>query len=66
MIAERIVRELFIRERNRKVSLVFITPSHSFYCANNVIMKIPNKQELQKIEINLLSNIDFKEFVNLY
>ena len=28
MIAERIVRELFIRERNRKASLVFITPSY--------------------------------------
>ena len=29
-------------------------------------MKIPNMQELQQIEINLLSDIDFKEFVNLY
>ena len=28
MIAELIVRELFIRERNTKVSLAFITPSY--------------------------------------
>ena len=29
-------------------------------------MKIPNKQELQQIPINHSSNIDFKDFTNLY
>ena len=30
------------------------------------IMKIPNKQELQKITSNNSSDIDFKDFMNLY
>ena len=29
-------------------------------------MKIPNKQELQQLIYNHSSDIDFKEFVNLY
>ena len=29
-------------------------------------MKSPNKQELQQIAFNHLSDIDFKEFMNLY
>ena len=29
-------------------------------------MKIPNKQELQQIVFNHSSDIDFKDFVNLY
>ena len=29
-------------------------------------MKIPNKQELQKIAFNHLSYIGFKDFMNLY
>ena len=29
-------------------------------------MKIPNKQELQQIGFNNSSDIDFKEFMNLY
>ena len=31
-----------------------------------VIIKIPNKQELQQIAFNHLSDFDFKEFMNLY
>ena len=30
------------------------------------VMKIPNKQELHKITFNHSSNIDFKDFMNLY
>ena len=30
------------------------------------IMKIPNKQELQQIAFNHSSDIDFKDFMNLY
>ena len=29
-------------------------------------MKIPNKQDLQQTAFNHSSNIDFKEFMNLY
>ena len=39
----------------------FIT---QFYFA--VIMKIPNKWELQEIAFNPSSDIDFKDFMNLY
>ena len=30
------------------------------------IMKIPNKRELQQIAINHSSDIDFKDFINIY
>ena len=30
------------------------------------MLKTPNKQELQQISFNHPSNIDFKEFMNLY
>ena len=29
-------------------------------------MKIPNKRELQQIELSHLSDIDFQDFINLY
>ena len=29
-------------------------------------MKIPNKRELQQIELNYLSDIDFKDFMKIY
>ena len=29
-------------------------------------MKIPNKRELQQIALNHLSDIDFKDFMNIY
>ena len=29
-------------------------------------MKIPNKQELQQIVFNNSSNVDFRDFMNLY
>ena len=29
-------------------------------------MKIPNKQELQQIALNHLSDIDFRDFINSY
>ena len=30
------------------------------------IMKIPNKRELQQIAINYSSDVDFKDFMNIY
>ena len=55
-----VVTELFIRGRKLNISVVFITQSYfavpktfTFY----FIMKIPNKQDLQQIELNHSSDI---------
>ena len=61
-----VVTELIIRGRKRNISLVFTTQSY-FVVPKNVrlnsihylIMKIPNKQELQKIASNNSSDIEF-------
>ena len=45
-----IVTELFIR----------LNSTHFF------IMKIPNKRELEQFALNHLSDIDFKDFMNIY
>ena len=67
-----IVTELFIRGR-KLLSIVFITQSY-FKVPKDVrlnsthffIMKIPNKRELQQIALNHSSDIDFKDFMNIY
>ena len=68
-----IVTELFIRGRKLNISLVFITQSY-FKVPKDVrlntshffIAKIPNKRELQQIAINHSSDINTKDFVNIY
>ena len=68
-----IVTELFIRGRTLNISIVFITQS-CFKVPKDVrlnsthffIMKIPNKRELQQIALNHSSDIDFKDFMNIY
>ena len=68
-----IVTELFIKGRKLNISLVFITQSY-FKVPKDVrlntthffIMKIPNKRELQQIAISHSSDIDFKDFINVY
>ena len=68
-----IVAELFIRVRKLNISIVFITQSY-FKVPKDVrlnsthffIMKIPNKRELQQIALNHSSDIDFKDFMNIY
>ena len=68
-----IVTELFIRGRKLNISIVFITQSY-FKVPKDVrlnsthffIMKIPNKRELQQIALNQSSDIDFKDFMNIY
>ena len=68
-----LVTELFIKGKNLKVSLVFIVQSY-FAEPQNIrlnsthyfIMKIPNKQELQQIVFNHLSDIGYENFMNLY
>ena len=68
-----IVPELFIRGRKLNISLVFITQSY-FKIPKDVrlntshffIAKIPNKRELQQIAINHSSDINTKDFANIY
>ena len=68
-----VVTELFIRGRKLNISIVFITQSY-FKVTKDVrlnsthffIVKIPNKRELQQIALNHSSDIDFKDFMNIY
>ena len=68
-----IVTELFIRGRKVNISLVFITQSY-FKIPKDVrlnatdfsIAKIPNKRELQQIATNHSSDINTKDFANIY
>ena len=68
-----IVPELFITGRKLNISLVFITQSY-FKIPKDVrlntshffIAKIPNKRELQQIAINHSSDINTKDFANVY
>ena len=68
-----IVTELFIRGRKLNISLVFITQSY-FKVPKDVMLntghlfiaKIPNKRELQQIVINHSSDINTKDFANIY
>ena len=65
-----IATELFIRGRKLKISLFFITQSYFKDVRLNTthffIMKIPNKTELRQIAINHSSEINTKEFINIY
>ena len=68
-----IVTDLSITGRKLNISIAFITESY-FAVSKNIrrnsadyfIIKIPNKQELQQIAFNHSSDIDFKDFMNLY
>ena len=67
-----IVIELFVRCKKLNISLVFITKSY-FAVPKNIRLNsthsftiiIPNKQETQRISLIYLSDIDFKDFMNL-
>ena len=68
-----IVSELFIRCRKLNISLEFISQSY-FKVPKNVrnnstyffIMNIPNKRELQQIAINHSSDINTRDFIEIY
>ena len=68
-----IVTEFFIRCRKLNISLGFISQSY-FKVPKDVrnnstyffIMKIPNKRELHQIAINHSSNINTKDFIEIY
>ena len=68
-----IVTELFIRDRKLNISIVFIMQSYfkgpkdvRLNSTHFFFMKIPNKRELQQIALNHSSDIDFKDFMNIY
>ena len=68
-----VLTELFIRGRKLNISIVFITQSYSkvpkhvmLISTHFLIMKIPNKRELQQIAQNHLSDNDFKDFIKIY
>ena len=68
-----IVTELFIGGRKLDIYLVFITQSY-FTNPKNIklnsthifVMKIANKRVVEQIAYNHLSDIDFRDFMNLY
>ena len=68
-----VITELFIRGRKLNISIVFVTQSYfkvpkdvRLNSTNFLIMKIPNKRELQQIALNHSSDIDFKDFMKIY
>ena len=67
-----VVTELFARGRKPNISIVFITQSYfkvpedvRLSSTHFLIMKIPNKKELQQIALNHSSDIDCKEFIKI-
>ena len=68
-----IVTELFIRGRKWNICLVFITESYykvpkyiGLNTSHFFIAKIPNQREPQEIAINHSSDINIKDFTNIY
>ena len=68
-----VVTELFYRGRKQNISLVFITQSYfkvpidvRLNTTHFFVMKIPNKRKLQQIAINHSSDINTKNFANIY
>ena len=67
------VTELFIGARKLNISIVFITQPHfkvpkevRLNTTHFLIVKITNKRELQQIALNHSSNIEFRNFKNIY
>ena len=64
---------MFIRRRKLDISIAFITQSY-FKVPKDVrlntshffVAKIPNKRELQQIAVNHSSDINTKDFANIY
>ena len=69
----KIVTDLFIRGRKLNMSLVFITQSYykapkdvRLNTTHFIITKIPKKRELKQTAYDHSSDINFKDFMNLY
>ena len=68
-----IVTELFLRGRKLNISLAFVSKSYFevpktiiLNATHYFIMKILNKREIQRIASSHSSDIDFKDFMELY
>ena len=68
-----LVIELLLRDRKLKTSFVLISQSYfkvpkdiRLNVTHSIIMKIPNKREVQQIALNHLSDIEFKHFMKFY
>ena len=68
-----VVTELFIRGRKPSISffllhnlILLFQKSIKLKSTCYLIMKIPNKRELQQIECKCSSDIDLQNFINLY
>ena len=64
---------MFLRGRKLNISLVFISQSYfkvpktiRLNSTHYLIMKIPNKREIQQIVSDDSTDIDFKDFMKLY
>ena len=71
--AQQVLKELFIRCRKLNISLRILTQSYfsvpkdvRLNCTHYIIFKLNNKSELQNIAINHSTDIDYKDFVNIY
>ena len=66
------IKDLFIKCRKLNISLVFITQSYfsvpkevRLNLIHYLIMKTPNKRELQNTAINHSADIDYKDFLKI-
>ena len=66
--AQQVLKELFIRCRKLNISLCFLSVPKDvrLYCTHYIIFNLNNKRELQNIAINHSSDIDYKDFINIY
>ena len=71
--AQQVLKELFIKCRKLNISLCFLTQSYvsvpndvRLNCTDYIIFILNNKRELQSIAINHSSDINYKDFVNIY
>ena len=71
--AQQVLKELFIRCRKLNIRLCFLTqPCFSIpkdvrlNCTQYIIFKLSNKRESQNVAINHSTDIDYKDFVNIY
>ena len=68
-----LVIELLLRDRKLNTSFVLISQPYfkvpkdiRLNVTHSIIMKIPNKREVQQIALNHLSDIEFKHFMKFY
>ena len=61
-----IITELCIRRRKLNTFFVLLFQNIRLNSTRYFVMKIPNKRELQQIDFNHSSDVDFQDLTNLY